>query len=79
MKSTSVSLTHVRNNLGALVERVRSKKERIMLEKGGVPVAALVDVDALEDLQDTLEILHARIETQGEKLVDWQKVRKLYV
>jgi Antitoxin Phd_YefM, type II toxin-antitoxin system len=48
-------LTEVRNNLGRIVRRVNVNNELFILEKGGIPVAALMNIDDLEDyieLQD---------------------------
>ena len=48
-------ITRARINLGALVKRVRLNKEYFILEKDGIPVAAIMDVDEFEDyleLQD---------------------------
>lgn len=48
--TTHLPVTEVRHNLGAVLERVHHGKERIILEKAGLPVAALVDIDVYEDL-----------------------------
>jgi PHD/YefM family antitoxin component YafN of YafNO toxin-antitoxin module len=48
-------ITQARINLGALVKRVHLNKEYFILEKDGIPVAAIIDVDEFEDyleLQD---------------------------
>ncbi|MBI3455581.1 MAG: type II toxin-antitoxin system Phd/YefM family antitoxin [Candidatus Rokubacteria bacterium] len=48
-------LTQLRNNLGAVVKRVHLNKEYVILEKDGIPVAGLMDIDEFEDyleLQD---------------------------
>lgn len=48
-------LTQARVNLGAVVKRARLHKEYFVLEKDGIPVAGLMDIDAFEDhleLQD---------------------------
>ena len=48
-------ITQARINLGALVKRVRSHKEYVILEKDGIPLAGLMDIDEFEDyleLQD---------------------------
>ena len=48
-------ITTARINLGAVVEQVHLNKEYVILEKDGIPIAALMDVDELEDyleLQD---------------------------
>jgi len=45
-------LTKARINLGALIKRVHNNKEHFILEKDGIPVAALMDVDEYEDYLD---------------------------
>jgi PHD/YefM family antitoxin component YafN of YafNO toxin-antitoxin module len=45
-------LTKARVNLGTLIRRVHNNKEHFILEKDGIPVAALLDVDAYEDYLD---------------------------
>ena len=45
-------LTKARINLGALIKRVHNNKEHFILEKDGIPVAALLDVDEYEDYLD---------------------------
>lgn len=78
-KTKTMPITEVRVNLGAVVERVRTNNERVTLEKGGIPVAMLVSIDELEDLQDALELLAAREENKSEPLLDWKKIRAEYV
>ena len=46
---TRVALTKARHNLGALIRRVYAGNECFILEKAGLPVAALMDVDEFED------------------------------
>lgn len=45
----TIPLTQARINLGALIKRVRINKERFILEKDGIPVAGLLDIDEFED------------------------------
>jgi PHD/YefM family antitoxin component YafN of YafNO toxin-antitoxin module len=48
-------LTKARINLGAVVKQVHLNKEYVILEKDGIPIAALMDADEFEDyleLQD---------------------------
>lgn len=48
-------LTKARVNLGAVIRRVHLDKEYIILEKDGIPVAGLMNIDEFEDyleLQD---------------------------
>jgi len=48
-KVSVMPITKARVNLGAVVRRVHLNKEYIILEKGGIPVAGLMDADELED------------------------------
>jgi PHD/YefM family antitoxin component YafN of YafNO toxin-antitoxin module len=48
-------ITQARHNLGAVVKRVHLKNEYIILEKDGIPVAGVMNIDEFEDyleLQD---------------------------
>jgi PHD/YefM family antitoxin component YafN of YafNO toxin-antitoxin module len=42
-------LTKVRNSLGAVVKRVHLGKTYVILEKDGIPLAGLMDIDEFED------------------------------
>ena len=46
---TNIPLTKARINLGAVVKRIRVNKEYFILEKDGIPVAGLMDIDEFED------------------------------
>jgi len=48
-------LTQARNTLGSVVKRVHLNKEYVILEKDGIPLAGVMDIDEFEDyleLQD---------------------------
>jgi hypothetical protein len=52
---TNIPITKARINLGVLVKRVHLNKEYFILEKDGIPIASLMDIDKFEDyleLQD---------------------------
>ena len=52
---TCLPITQARINLGAVVKRVHLNKEYIIIEKDGIPIAGLMDIDEFEDyleLQD---------------------------
>jgi len=60
---TTIPLTKARINLGALVKRVHRNKEYFILEKDGIPVAGLMNIDEFEDyleLQDPKVRTHIR-------------------
>ena len=42
-------ITQARIDLGAVIRRVRLNKEYFILEKDGVPVAGIMDIDEFED------------------------------
>lgn len=46
---TAIPITKARINLGAVIKRVRINKEYFILEKDGIPVAGLMDIDEFED------------------------------
>ena len=59
----SLALTKARINLGAVVKRVHLNKEYFILEKDGIPIAGLMDIDEFEDyleLQDPTVRAHIR-------------------
>ena len=62
-----LALTQARTNLGALVKRVHLNKEYVILEKDGIPLAGLMDIDEFEDyleLQDPKVREHIRKSNQ---------------
>ena len=75
--TTTMPITEARVNLGAVIKRVL-KGERITLEKGGIPVATIISMEDLEDLEDALLLMQAREKQKGEKGIPWKKLRKQY-
>ena len=45
----TIPITKARINLGEVIKRVHLNKENFVLEKGGIPVAAILDIDEFED------------------------------
>ena len=59
----TIPLTKARINLGALIKQVHLNKEYFVLEKDGIPVAGIMDIDEFEDyleLQDPKMREHIR-------------------
>ena len=59
-------ITKARINLGAVVKQVHLNKEYVILEKDGIPIAGLMDIDEFEDyleLQDPKVRAHIRNST----------------
>jgi len=62
-KVQRLPITQARINLGALVKRVHLNKEYFILEKDGIPVVGIMDIDEFEDyleLQDPKVREHIR-------------------
>ncbi len=55
---TTIPITKARINLGSLVKRIRINKEYFILEKDGIPVVGLMDIDEFEDY---LEMQDAKV------------------
>ena len=49
----TIPITKARINLGEVVKRVHLDKDSFVLEKGGIPVAAILDIDEFEDWLET--------------------------
>ena len=49
----TIPITQARVNLGEVVKRVHLDKDSFILEKGGIPVAAILDIDEFEDWLET--------------------------
>ena len=59
-------ITKARINLGAVVKQVHLNKEYVILERDGIPIAGLMDIDEFEDyleLQDPKVCAHIRTST----------------
>jgi len=66
-KVSVMPITKARVNLGAVVRRVHLNKEYVILEKGGIPVAGIMDADELEDyleIHDPVVQEHIRKSTE---------------
>ena len=69
--SSKMAITKARVNLGAVTQRVFDTGEQVILERDGIPVAAIVNLQELEDLQDSVAMLRARAENADDTWVEW--------
>jgi len=46
-----IETTKLRNHLASAISEVNEKKDFLVITKGGKPVAGLVDLDTLEDIE----------------------------
>jgi len=75
----NMPISKARVTLGSVVKGVREKGDIVILEKDGIPVASIVDIDLVEDLRDALDLAAARMRTADDTLVDWDSIRSKYV
>jgi len=79
--TTRLRSTLVRDAFSDTINRVAYSGERIVLERRGKAVAAVVplaDLELLEDLEDRLDLDEARAaiaETRKKGAVSWEKVK----
>jgi len=59
-----IPITRARINLGQVVRRAHVNREYFILEKGGIPVAGIMNVD---DLEDYLELQDPALKNQIKK------------
>jgi PHD/YefM family antitoxin component YafN of YafNO toxin-antitoxin module len=45
----TLPITKARINLGAVVKRIHFNKDYVILEKDGIPIAGMMDIDEFED------------------------------
>jgi len=75
---TTLPISEARDHLADLGNRVALRGERIVIERRGKNLCALVsieDLELLEKLEDQFD-LDAIRSTSGEKSVPWSKVKK---
>jgi prevent-host-death family protein len=80
----NVSVSKVQNNLTEALNRVINEQERVVLQRRGKDVAAIVsieDLKLLQKLEDRADLRAvrrelARMKATGEKPVPWEQVKK---
>ena len=76
---TRLAVSAVRNSLGDTLNRVAYRGERIVLERHGKAVAALVsveDLSLLEDLEDRADLAEARRALQDPQRIPYEEIRR---
>ena len=75
---TSLPVSKARQELAELLNRVAYKGERIVIERHGKTVAALVpteDLEVLESLEDRIDLEDARRALKEKGAIRWEKVK----
>ena len=79
---TRLAVTRAREELAEMVNRVAYAHERVILERRGKNVAALVsieDLELLELMEDRTDLEAARkalADAKGKKLIPWKDLKK---
>lgn len=81
---TRLAITKAREDLAEMINRVAYGRERVVLERRGKGLAALVpmaDLELLELLEDRLDVAAARkllaeARSKGERPLPWSRVKK---
>ena len=80
----NLGIAEIRNNMADALNRVAYQGERVILERRGKGVAALVsmeDLAVLEAIEDREDVKAARkalaeMKRKGQKAIAWDKVKK---
>lgn len=62
----SISSTHVQRNFGDVVRRVYSGEEHFVVERDGLPVAAIISMAEYDELMKEIEQREKRVQRFGE-------------
>jgi prevent-host-death family protein len=76
---TKRSVNDVRNDFAETLNRVRYNGERVLVERRGKGVAALVpveDLELLQELEDRVDLAAARKALKERGRIPWEKVKK---
>ena len=75
-----MTITEARSNFADLVNRATYAKERILINRRGKPVAAIVpieDMELLEKIEDAIDVKLARKAlSESEEIIPWEEVAK---
>ncbi len=81
---TRLTVTKAREGLAEMLNRVAYGRERVVIERRGKNLAALVpveDLDLLEMMEDKIDLDAARkalseVKAKGGKLIPWKDIKK---
>jgi prevent-host-death family protein len=79
---THIGVTKLRSEIADVLSRVPYRGERVILERNGKPVAALIPVSELEffermeDYLDDLAADEAEREAEGQPLIPFEEIKR---
>lgn len=75
---TKISSKNVRSHLSQVLDQVRTKGERVLVQRNGRDVAALIpigDLKLLQLLEDGADIREARRSLAEDERIPWEKIK----
>jgi prevent-host-death family protein len=79
MVTTNETSAKARQSFSDILNRAAFGKERVVIERRGKRLAAVVpleDLDLLEQIEDRIDLEDARLRMQEKGSVPWAKIRK---
>lgn len=64
---TTIPALKLRRQLGEILEKVARERQRFIVEKGGIPLAVILEFHEYEDILDKLEILAEQLDPEFQK------------
>lgn len=74
---TTVAASHAKHNFGAVIRRVYDKAETLVIERAGLPVAAIISISDLERLYPEKVNTLPRIQTSAIRARAWKNLMEL--
>jgi prevent-host-death family protein len=81
-KLPSIRASLIRERLAEVINKVSVRGDRVLIERHGKPVAALIPVEdlaLLEELEDRYDIIQAQrilAKTKAEDWMSWEEVKR---
>jgi len=73
---TTMPITQARVNLGAVVQGVANTGAQVVLERAGNPVAAIINIEMLEDIMDGVDLTYCKKTSKG--TTSWNDIKHKY-
>jgi prevent-host-death family protein len=61
---TTIPALRLRRQLGEILEKVARERQRFIVEKGGIPLAVILEFHEYEDILNKLEILAEQLDPE---------------
>jgi len=76
MNITVMPITSARINLGSVVQKVASGGSSVILERAGKQIAAIINMEMLEDITDGVDLAYSKKTCKA--TTDWNSIKHKY-